>query len=166
MTTIEYIKIKDLSLLENNPRKITSEQLNKLCSSLEADKDFFNLRPCLVNQTWKTTVTGNTSRDTAIYTVYAGNQRVRAAKKLKWKEVPCIVEENLDEILMQSRIIKDNKTFGEFDWDLLGNDFEFPDLLDWGFTPQELVGHTLEAEALEETSEKKDEKVKCELCGR
>ncbi len=154
MTTIQYIKIKDLSLLDNNPRKITSEQLNKLCSSLESDKDFFNLRPCLVNR-----IDGK-------LTVYAGNQRVRAAKKLKWKEVPCIVEENLDENVMKSRIIKDNKAFGEWDWDLLGNDFEFPDLLDWGFTPEELVGHTLEAEALEETSEKKDEKVKCELCGK
>src|ERR1051326_318640 len=96
---IEFIKIKDLSLLENNPRRISAQQLNKLCTSLEADKEFFEMRPCLVN------------RKDGKLVVYAGNQRVRAAKKLKWKEVPCLIEDDLDEQTMNSRIINDNKSF-------------------------------------------------------
>jgi len=152
--TIEYIKIKDLNLLEENPRKITSEQMNKLCSSIESDKEFFDLRPCLVNR-----VDGK-------LTVYAGNQRVRAAKKLKWKEVPCLIEDSLDENILKSRIIKDNVQFGEFDWDLLANNYEVCDLIEWGLTADELVGSVQDIEALEETNETKSEKVKCELCGK
>lgn len=152
--TIEYIKIKDLKLLEENPRKITYEQMNKLCASLESDKGFFDLRPCLVN------------RVDGVLTVYAGNQRVRAAKKLKWKEVPCLIEDNLDEAIMKSRIVKDNAHFGEFDWDILANDFEIDMLLEAGFTPDDLVGSVQDIKDLEETKETKSEKVKCELCGK
>jgi len=152
--TIEYIKIKDLNLLEGNPRKITSEQLNKLCTSIESDKDFFDLRPCLVNR-----IDGK-------MIVYAGNQRVRAAKKLKWKEVPCIIDDNLDEILMKSRVIKDNKAFGEWDYDILGNEWEIPDLIECGFTPEDIVGSMQDIQELEETNDTKSEKVKCELCGK
>ena len=65
------VAISDLVLLERNPRKITGDQMKKLCDSLEKDPDFFKLRPVLVHE-----VDG-------IYNVYAGNQRVRAAQKLK-----------------------------------------------------------------------------------
>lgn len=153
MTTVEYIKIKDLSLLEGNPRKITQEQMSKLCDSLESDKDFFNLRPCLVNRV-----------DDKL-TVYAGNQRVRAAKKLKWKEVPCIIEDNLDEKVMKSRTVKDNSHFGDWDWDELANSFEIDMLLDSGFTADDIVGNVQNIDT-EIKDEEKQEKVKCELCGR
>lgn len=152
--TIEYILIKDLNLLHGNPRKITQEQLNKLCESIESDKEFFDLRPCLVN------------RVDGILTVYAGNQRVRAAKKLKWKEVPCIIDDNLDEDVMKKRIIKDNKTFGEFDYDILANEWEIETLLYCGFTADDLQGCVQDIDTDEKDNNTKDEKIKCELCGK
>lgn len=125
---IELIEIDKLTLLENNPRRITKDQFEKLKKSLEEDPMFFKLRPCLVNKIGNDLI------------VYAGNQRVRAASKLKWCHVPCIVEENVSETRMKSRAIKDNKTFGEWDFDVLNEHFEIDLILDAGFTAEELTG--------------------------
>ena len=67
---IETIEIKKLKLLERNPRSITKAQLEKCKDSLMRDPDFLDQRPILVN-----VIDG-------VYHVYAGNMRVRAAKKL------------------------------------------------------------------------------------
>jgi DNA modification methylase len=122
MTEIVNVKISKLKLLEKNPRKIDKIQFEKLCKSLQDDPAFLNNRPVLVNE-----------QDGKLE-VYAGNQRVRAAKKLGWKEVPCIVEKNLSDEIVKARTIKDNKTYGEFDFDILANDFEMEMLFDAGFT--------------------------------
>jgi DNA modification methylase len=124
--TIQRIKISDLTLLEKNPRTITKDAMDKLVKSLKDDPGFFDRRPCLVNET----------KDSLI--VYAGNQRVRAAKKLKWDSVPCIIDKDLPDEIMKDRIIKDNKTYGEFDFEMLANEFDIEKLLDAGFSPEEL----------------------------
>jgi ParB-like chromosome segregation protein Spo0J len=156
MMVTQNFPVKQLSLLENNPRKITKEQFNKLIKSMQDDPDFLWKRPLLVNK-----VEGK-------HTVYAGNQRLRAAKKLKWTEIPCIVEQNLTDEIMKSRIVKDNKAFGNWDWDELANSFEVEDLLECGFSLEEL-GDFSEKELLDKDGEldsEKEEKVKCELCGK
>lgn len=124
--TIEQIPIKNLSLLENNPRRISKEQMQKLVESLKNDPDFLLKRPVLVNKI-----------DDKLQ-VYAGNQRIRAAKKLKWKTIACIVDKDVPKNVMKSRIIKDNQTFGEFDFDILANEWNPEDLVEWGFTEDEL----------------------------
>lgn len=123
---IEWKDIKELTLLDRNPRTITKDQFKKLCDSIEQDPLFFEARPCLVNMV----------EDKLI--VYAGNQRVKAAKKLGWTRIPCSIEKDIDLKVLQSRIIKDNKTYGQFDDDILAADFELDMLLDCGFMEQEL----------------------------
>lgn len=127
MAEIQHIDIKRLTLLERNPRTISKEGMAKLKKSLEKDPDFFSARPCLVHDT------GDKLE------VYAGNQRVRAAKSLKWKQVPCIIEKGLAPDVVKERIIKDNKTYGTFDFEELANSFDVDLLLESGFTVDELV---------------------------
>lgn len=129
---ITEIAIKDLVLLERNPRKITKEQLDKLCKSIESDPQFLFQRPVLVHKV-------NDKLE-----VYAGNQRVRAAKKLKWKTIPCSIEENLSPEIIKERIIKDNKTYGEFDFDMLANEWDTNLLLESGFTETEIPNFDIE----------------------
>ena len=124
--TIQDIPIYKLSFLERNPRKITADQMHKLEKSLQNDPNFLDARPILVNKIGEK------------YQVYAGNQRIKAAKKLGWKSIKCHVELDIPEDQMRARIIKDNKSFGEWDWDALGNDFNPANLIDCGFTPEEL----------------------------
>ena len=130
--TIQEVAISSLSLLEKNPRKITKEQMDKLCKSITNDPDFLFNRPVLVHD------------DGTKLIVYAGNQRVRAAKKLKWKKIPCIIEKGLSEDIINQRIIKDNKTFGEFDFDILANEWDTELLLEAGFNIDELIGKEIE----------------------
>jgi len=126
MTQIEMLPTRLLCPLVRNPRRISKTQFAKLIQSLESDPDFFKSRPCLVNHT------------NDKYIVYAGNQRLKAAKQLKWKEIPCIVDIDLPDLVMQMRIIKDNKTYGEFDIEMLANEWEPSFLIEAGFTEQEL----------------------------
>ncbi len=150
------VPIKDLTLLERNPRKITSEQIMNLCKSLQEDPSYFERRPVLVNKV------GDTLH------VYAGNQRVQAAKKLKMKTVPCIIDEDLPEHLLKQRIIKDNKTYGFFDFDMLANEWDIDILLDSGFTPSELTLHPIEDKANEEPETEQEICIdaKCTTCGQ
>ena len=122
----ENISISSLTLLDKNPRKISRDQMEKLKESLKEDPEFLEDRPVLVNN-----IDGK-------HIVFAGNQRVRAAKALGWKEIPCKVRKNLSEKTMRSRTIKDNKSVGSWDYDILANEYEIDNLIDWGFTPEEL----------------------------
>ncbi len=151
----ENFPLKNLTLLERNPRKITKEQMQKLCDSIKSDPQFLYNRPVLVNL-----------RD-GKYIVYAGNQRVRAARQLKMKDIPCIIEKDLDEDLVRKRVIKDNKTYGDFDFDMLANEFDIDDLLEAGFSADELIGGK-EVEDVGSTGEKEEDgnDVPCEMCGQ
>lgn len=149
----EYVEIKKLTHLERNPRKITQDQFAKLCKNIEEDPEFFDLRPCLVSQ-----VDGN-------LVVYAGNQRLRAAKKLGWKSVPCIIQVGLDDETMKERAAKDNAHFGEWDWDILSSDYNVADLLLMGFTEKDLQIAMPDIE-LDYPSNAKEEGCKCPTCGK
>jgi DNA modification methylase len=145
MTQIESVKISKLKLLENNPRKIEKTQFDKLCKSLQEDPGFLHDRPILVHKT-----------DGQLL-VYAGNQRVRAAKKLGWKEIPCIIEEGLSEEIVKKRTIVDNKTYGEFDFEILANDFDMEMLFDAGFTAKDFDLGESPVEQIEGESEEDGE---------
>jgi ParB-like chromosome segregation protein Spo0J len=153
MREIVQLPIKGLKLLDNNPRKITKDQFTKLCESIKTDPDYFLNRPCLINQVG------------AVFHVYAGNQRVKAAKQLGWKNVPCIVEKDLPEDVLHSRIIKDNKNYGDFDFDILANLYEIDTIIAAGFTAEELIGKVEEeVEVVEEKAKKEDPIKKCPHC--
>ena len=152
MREFTQLPIKSLKLLDNNPRKITKEQFEKLCESIKKDPDYFYNRPCLVNQVGE------------INQVYAGNQRVKAAKRLGWTKVPCMVEKDLPQEVLSSRILKDNKTYGSFDYDLLANLYEIDTLIESGFTAEELVGSIQEVEEIDEKAAKEEPMKKCPHC--
>lgn len=114
------------------------------------DPEFLSRRPILVTQD-----------ENGVKTVYAGNQRLRAAKKLGWKEIPCIVDICLSEEEIKRRIVLDNLHHGEFDYDILAADYEPLDLLELGFTESQL-NYWVDKEP-----DEKEEKAKkcCPHCG-
>jgi ParB-like chromosome segregation protein Spo0J len=71
---IVYRPINTIKPLGNNPRKITQEQLVNLKQSIEDNKDYFECRPVIL------------SDRTGELVAIDGNQRMRAAKELGWKE--------------------------------------------------------------------------------
>ena len=135
MLEITRVDVKKLSFLDKNPRKIDRNQFEKLCDNIQKDPDYFDQRPCLVNS-----VEGK-------LTVYAGNQRLRAAKKLGWKQVPCVIQLNLPEELIRRRVVLDNIHHWEFDWDLLTAIYDVDELLMLGLTEEQLVGDSIDSKA-------------------
>jgi hypothetical protein len=100
----------------NNPRLIRKDQLNKLVQSLRDFPEMLEARPIVVNPD---------------YVVLGGNMRLQAAKEAGLAEVPVYVA-SWEEAKAKEFVIKDNIGYGEWDWDILANEWDAEDLNDWG----------------------------------
>ena len=117
----DTIMLSDLKLNKSNPRNITQANLDKLKDSIENFKKMLDIRPIIVDE--KMIVLG-------------GNMRVQALRALDYKEIPeswVKVVTGLTAKQKQEFIIKDNVSFGRWDFDILANEFDCNDLDEWGF---------------------------------
>lgn len=96
---IVYIKVEDLFLNDRNPR-FNDNAVDTVAKSIEK-YGFKN--PLIVD-------TKNV--------VYCGNTRLKAARKLKIEEVPCIIADDLTEQQIREYALLDNKTNEIAEWDL------------------------------------------------
>ena len=147
---MEYRKVTELKLLENNPRTITEEQFDKLKTSIKNNKDYFEARPIIL------------SDRTGELVVIGGNQRLKAAKALNIEEVPTFLLHGLTEEREKEITIRDNVQNGDWNYDLLANEWNIEDLNDWGVenlkqeekTDDEKI-EELEDDEIEDLEEKK-----------
>jgi hypothetical protein len=116
------IAIDEIDLLEYNPREIKDKEFKELCKDIQKDPNFLMQRPPLVNH--------NTKDGTK--TVYAGNQRLKAAKHLGLTNIYVWIEKNVSKELQDERMLKDNLHRGEWNMDLL-KAFDTSFLQDVGF---------------------------------
>jgi DNA modification methylase len=100
-----------------NPRIIKDDKFKKLVKSIQEFPQMLELRPIVVD--------GN-------MVVLGGNMRLKACIAAGLKEVPIIVADQLTDAQKAEFIIKDNVGFGEWDWDLLANQWDVEALEDWG----------------------------------
>ena len=116
------LKFSQLEFLEDNPRTIKEPRFKILSERIKSDPTFFDNRPCLVNF-----IDGR-------YICYAGFQRAHAAAKvLKWKEIPCSVENDVPTDLMRRRAIYDNTHDGEWNSEVLSSwEYEVEEYRDMG----------------------------------
>ena len=115
MQTLPIGKIK---ANPNNPRTIKDDKFFKLVQSLKDLPEMAKVRPVVVNQDM---------------VVLGGNMRLKAMKEVGWKEVPVEIVD-WDEDKQRQFIIKDNVGFGEWDWEMLANQWDAEQLDDWGLT--------------------------------
>jgi len=147
---LERKSIKDLLKFQKNPRSLSKEQFQHLKKSIES---FGLIDKPIVN-------TDNT--------IIGGHQRIKVLKGKGITEIECWVPDHqLSTQEIQELNIRLNKNSGEWDWDILANEFEIPELLDWGFSPDELVGATqnIEDEDKPKKPKKNDLPVTCPHCG-
>ena len=113
-----------LGWLPKNPRQWTQTDIDRTAASIREDEDFLEDRPLLV-----------VPKDAKTWVVFAGNLRLTAAKKIGLKEVPCIAyarETDEDEMTIKRRAMKDNGSFGAWDYDALANEWDDLPLADFG----------------------------------
>jgi len=110
------LKINELKPNQDNPRVIKDFKFKKLVQSIKEFPEMLELRPIVVDEDM---------------TILGGNMRYRACIEAGVKEIPVKVAKNLSEDQKKEFIVKDNLSFGEWDWDMLGNSFDFEMLDDW-----------------------------------
>ncbi len=142
-------KISSLKKYHKNPRYIKEEDLKHLQTSIAKfgmiDKPILN--------------TDNT--------IIGGHQRINALKESKQKTVECWVpDRELDEKEIEELNIRLNKNSGDWNFEVLANEWNVEDLLDWGFNSKELgISEITEVEEKEPEEENKDKNIECPKCG-
>lgn len=107
--------------LPRNPRQIKDEKYKLLKKSIEDDPEMLELRELLVYP------------HNNKFVVIGGNMRLKVLRELGVSECPCkVIPEETPIEKLRAYTIKDNNSFGDYDYDLLGNDWEVDELLDWG----------------------------------
>jgi hypothetical protein len=111
------VKISEVKSNPNNPRLIKDDKFQKLVTSIKEFPEMLKLRPIVVN-------------DDMI--VLGGNMRLKACKEAGLKKVPIIKASDLTEDQQRQFIIKDNVGFGEWDWDMIANEWDAEQVKEWG----------------------------------
>ena len=113
---MEIRKISEVKLNPNNPRLIKDDKFKKLCQSLKDFPEMLNIRPIVVNKDM---------------IILGGNMRYKAAKEIGLKEIPVTIAD-LTEDQQREFLIKDNTSGGEWDWEVLANEWNSEELEAWG----------------------------------
>lgn len=87
------LPLNEVELLEDNPRDINQKEFEALCDDIKNDPNFLHQRPPLVNHI----------TDSGKKVVYAGNQRLKAARHIGLEQIYFWVEENVSEEIQQKR---------------------------------------------------------------
>ena len=114
---IENVKLSDIKLNPNNPRLIKDDKFKKLVQSIIDFPEMLKIRPIVVNEDM---------------IILGGNMRFKACKEAGLKEVPIIKTSGLSEQKQKEFLIKDNIAGGEWDWNLLANEWDEIKLTEWG----------------------------------
>jgi DNA modification methylase len=128
---IEVISIGKIKLNPNNPRLIKDDKFTKLVQSIKDFPEMLEIRPIVVNDDM---------------VILGGNMRFKACKEAGLKEVPIIIASGLSEEKQREFLIKDNVSGGEWDWDMLANQWDELELDAWGLDIPDFAVKELEAE--------------------
>jgi DNA modification methylase len=134
---IQVVPIDQVHLNDDNPRLLKDARFEQLVKSIQEFPEMLNLRPLVIDEAG---------------IVLGGNMRLRALQHLGYTEVPVMQALDLSEEQKREFIIKDNGSFGEWDWDALANG-DWPEasvLNDWGINLPADWGPVVEVAPAEE----------------
>ena len=113
----QQVKISKVKGNPSNPRIIKNDKFKKLVKSIQEFPEMLKLRPIVVDED---------------FMVLGGNMRLKASKEAGLKEVWIDIAEGLTEEQKKEFIVKDNVGFGEWEWDMLANEWDSSKLTEWG----------------------------------
>jgi ParB-like chromosome segregation protein Spo0J len=128
------INLSDIKLNPNNPRYIKDEQFEKLVKSIRDFPRMLELRPIVIDSDG---------------VIVGGNMRYRALLEIGYKEVDDSWIKKADDFTpeeLREFVIKDNLTFGSWDWDELANNWDVEELSGWGLEIPDFEGEAGEGQ--------------------
>lgn len=120
----EPILIVDITKVKQNPknpRVIKDNKYKKLLDSIINFPEMLHKRPLVCF----------TDKDNK-FVVLGGNMRLKAAKESGLKEIPIMLADEWTEEQKAEFLIKDNVSFGEWDWEQLNSEWDSGLLDEWG----------------------------------
>jgi len=125
------LEINKLKPNKANPRIIKDKKFKKLIKSIKEFPEMLDLRPIVVAEDM---------------TILGGNMRYKACIDAGLKEVPVTIAKGLTDAQKQEFIVKDNVGFGEWEWDMLANEWDSVQLAEWGLDVWENQDDVIEEE--------------------
>jgi ParB-like chromosome segregation protein Spo0J len=147
---VQSVPINSIRNNPINPRLVNKAKFEKLKKSIQDFPQMLELRPIVINEDG---------------IILGGNMRYKALVELGYKEVPVIVAEHITKEQENEFIIKDNLGFGDWDWDILANEWDSVELEDWGLDVWLNEDDIINSFDEENEPQPKD-KIVCALCGK
>ena len=113
----KLVNISSVKENPDNPRFIKDAKFKKLVKSIKAFPEMLEKRPIVVDEDM---------------VVLGGNMRLKACKSAGLFEVWVDIAEGWTNEQKREFIVKDNVGFGEWDWDILANEWDVAELDEWG----------------------------------
>ena len=151
---IDRIQLNEgqLDWLPKNPRQWTQTDIDKTAASIIEDPDFLEDRPLLVVPFGKE------------FVAFGGNLRHEGCKAAKKPTAPCMVyytETEEDYATIKRRAMKDNGSFGSWDFDELANNWDDLPLGSWGVpswpSPENAIQKEMQEKGLSTEGKEGDE---------
>lgn len=114
--SVKKVKASQIKPNPNNPRLIKDDKFKKLVESLKSFPEMSDVRPVVVNTDM---------------IILGGNMRFKAMQEAGWKEIPVQIVDWPEE-KQREFIIKDNVSGGEWDWEMIANEWDTGQLEEWG----------------------------------
>lgn len=160
---VQLIKLSKIKVNDKNPRTITEDKLRRLVESILVFPKMLMIRPVVIDD--KGVALGGNMRTRALKEIKKlghdglqprlqqirqfNNKPVEEQNEIiqhweawfKSDTVPVLYADTLTEEEKREFIIKDNSSFGAWDWDALANEWDAEQLDDWGvdvWQPQQL----------------------------
>ena len=145
------MNIKDIRINPNNPRYIKDDRYQKLKKNLKEFPKMMKLRPIIID-------------DNSM--IIGGNMRYLAMIDLGYKEIPegwVVKASELTEEERRQFTILDNVPFGDWDYDILANEWDIEKLKDWGIELPEIgnIEETINEKEVDENIKTENECPKC-----
>ena len=113
----QQVKLYKIKGNPNNPRIIKNDKFKKLVKSIQEFPEMLEKRPIIVDEDLM---------------VLGGNMRLKASKDAGLKEVWIDIAEGWTKEQKDEFVVKDNVNFGDWEWDMLANEWDSVQLAEWG----------------------------------
>ena len=143
----QQVKISKVKGNPDNPRIIKNDKFKKLVKSIQEFPEMLKLRPIVVDEN---------------FMVLGGNMRLKASKEAGLSEVWIDIAEGLTEEQKKEFIVKDNVGFGEWEWDILANQWDSVQLAEWGLDVWQNEDDVEDIEEVIDFNEEVNFIIKCE----
>jgi hypothetical protein len=114
---MEYLDVSKIKVNPSNPRIIKDDKFKKLVKSINEFPEMLELRPIVVNEDM---------------IILGGNMRYKACIEAGKTKIPVIIAKGLSPEQQNEFLIKDNVSGGEWDWDILANQWDEVQIESWG----------------------------------